>query len=233
MVAFATLLAAFALAQAEPAAPKPLPIPTGGIPDPSPPPEREERTPAADPATPAAPPEEARPSPPRPPPAAPPSRPATAPPEPAAAPARAAPPAPAPEVARPAAPPDPPAPDAVRVEQAARAFLAGLLASDPEALAAASADRFSFDGDVRTGADAIRRRWREVFASRRAPAPALGSLEILPAPDAVARHGAPPARVAALARPGAWVAIADLGGLPVALFLGKDGDRFAVLGMHD
>jgi hypothetical protein len=56
---------------------------------------------------------------------------------------------------------------------------------------------------------------------------------VLPAADAVARLGKPPARIAPLARPGAWVALADVGGRPVVLFVAREGGRMAVLGMHD
>jgi hypothetical protein len=61
----------------------------------------------------------------------------------------------------------------------------------------------------------------------------VNGVEVLPAPEAVARYGKPPARVAALARPGAWVAVGDVGGRAVVLFLGSDGGRLAVLGLHD
>lgn len=119
------------------------------------------------------------------------------------------------------------------MESAARAFLDALRASNAEALAAASTERFSFDGEIRAGAEAIRRTWREIFARRTAVPPPLGDVEVLPAAEAVARHGKPPARIAALVRPGVWVAFADLGGRTVVLFVGRDEGRFAVLGMHD
>lgn len=306
MGAFATLLAALALVQVEPATPKPLPIPMGGFPEESPPaspagePAREAPPPRAPPA--AAPPDAVAPT------AAPATTPAPAPPaertatpapqaqepEPpprrAPPPAAATPPAAAPPVAAPArpaaarpptpeptppppasprppagrpatreptassapapatpppaasrppapaptpAPPPRPEPEAELATRAARAFLDALRAADVEALASASSARFSFDGETREGADAIRRAWREVFSRRDAPAPPLGALTLLPAAEAVDRYGKPPARVAGLARAGVWVALADLGGRPVVLFLAKDGDRFAVLGMHD
>jgi hypothetical protein len=107
------------------------------------------------------------------------------------------------------------------------------VARDANALAAASAERFSFDGDVRGGRDAIRRTWRELLSRRTAPADTLLDLEILPAPDAVARLGPPPARVAPLAARGAWVGIADVSGRPVILFLAREGGRWAVAGLHD
>jgi hypothetical protein len=58
-------------------------------------------------------------------------------------------------------------------------------------------------------------------------------VEVLAAADAIARLGKPPARIVPLARPGALVAVGDVGGRPVVLFLAREGGRMAVLGMHD
>jgi hypothetical protein len=55
---------------------------------------------------------------------------------------------------------------------------------------------------------------------------------VLPAAEAVARLGPPPARVAPLATRG-WVAIAEVSGRPVVLFLVREGGRMSVTGMHD
>jgi hypothetical protein len=162
--------------------------------------------------------------------------------EPAAAPSprpaqrSATPPAPAPSpAARTPAPPETPRaePEREQALRAARAFLEALAASDPDALAHAASDRFSFDGEPQAGREAVRRRWREILAGRPGPAPRVNGVEVLAAQDAVARWGKPPARVAALARPGAWVAVGDVGGRPVVLFLAREGGRLAVLGMHD
>jgi hypothetical protein len=49
----------------------------------------------------------------------------------------------------------------------------------------------------------------------------------------VEQLGPPPPRIAALLKPGAWVAVADLSGRPVVLVLTREGDRFTVAGMHD
>jgi hypothetical protein len=124
-------------------------------------------------------------------------------------------------------------PERELVLRAARTFLEALAASDPDALARAASDRFSFDGEPQSGREAVRRRWREVLADRPGPAPRVNGVEVLAAQDAVARWGKPPARVAALARPGVWVAVGDVGGRPVVLFLTREGGRVAVLGMHD
>lgn len=126
-----------------------------------------------------------------------------------------------------------PAVERAQAEKAARAFLDALAASDADALAAAAADRFSFDGDAVAGRDAVRTQWRTLLGARRGPAPRVGSVEVLASADAVARLGKPPARVAALARPGAWVALGDVGGRAVVLFVAREGGRMAVLGMHD
>jgi len=128
-----------------------------------------------------------------------------------------------------------PVPEREEAERAARAFLDALVRCDAEALALASADRFSFDGDVQAGREPIRRTWRSLLAARApsAAAPRVGGVEVLSATDATARFGNPPARVAPLARPGALVAVADVGGRTVVLFLAREGGRMAVLGMHD
>jgi hypothetical protein len=151
----------------------------------------------------------------------------------APAPARAAPAsiAPPPPIRR--APPVDPAAERAEAEKVARRFLEALVARDADALAAGSAERFSFDGDTLAGRDAIRGAWRAILAGREGPPPPLGKLDVLPAADAVARLGKPPARVAPLARPGVLVALADVGGRPVVLFLAREGGRMAVLGMHD
>lgn len=112
-------------------------------------------------------------------------------------------------------------------------FLDALLRGDAAALAAASSARFSFDGDLVEGRDAQATRWRELFASRGSGGGALRDLVLLSAADAQAQLGAPPARVAGLLRPATWVAVADVSGRPVILFLLREGDRIAVAGMHD
>jgi hypothetical protein len=127
----------------------------------------------------------------------------------------------------------PPTSERGSAERAARTFLEALAARDADALAQAGSDRFSFDGEPQSGRDAIRRAWRGILAGREGPAPRVGQIEILEAPDAVTRLGKPPARIAPLVRPGVLVAIADVGGRPVVLFLSREAGRMAVLGMHD
>lgn len=144
-------------------------------------------------------------------------------------------PAPSPRADPPAAEPERPRGPAEReqVVLAARAFLDALAAGDADALARGSAERFSFDGDAQSGRDAVRRTWREIVAGRPGPAPRVNGVDVLPAADALARFGKPPARVAALARPGVWVAVGDVGGRAVVLFVAREGGRLAVLGIHD
>jgi hypothetical protein len=128
-----------------------------------------------------------------------------------------------------------PLPERDAAERAARAFLDALAGADADALAQASAERFSFDGETQAGRDAIRRTWRDLLAAR-APAasrPAVGRVEVLTAADATARYGKPPARIAPLARGGVLVAVGEVGGRTVVLFLGPEAGRMAVLGMHD
>jgi len=138
--------------------------------------------------------------------------------------------------AAPAPAPKPPALPAetekAQVARAALRFLDALVAADADALASAGAERFSFDGDVQSGRDAVRRAWRTLLGRREAPRAEVLDLDVLPAPEAVARYGAPPPRVAGLAARGAWVAVANVSGRPVVLFLVKDGGRWAIAGMH-
>jgi hypothetical protein len=109
-----------------------------------------------------------------------------------------------------------------------------LLRGDASALAAASTPRFSFDGGTVDGRDGQARRWRELFASRGArTGEVLRDLVLLSPTEAVAQLGPPPPRLAPLAREGSWIAVADLSGRPVILFLARDGARFAVAGMSD
>ncbi|MFT3916127.1 MAG: hypothetical protein QM704_19195 [Anaeromyxobacteraceae bacterium] len=108
------------------------------------------------------------------------------------------------------------------------------MAADPVALTAASASPFSFDGDVRIGPDAVRRAWREALAARRPSAPdRLDDLELLTVAEATQRLGAAPARIAPLAQRSAWIAIANVSGRPVVLFLAREGGKVVVSGMHD
>jgi ketosteroid isomerase-like protein len=143
---------------------------------------------------------------------------------PAAAPVRRAP--------RAAANATPSEPERTQVAKAALAFLDALVAGDADGLAALSSERFSFDGDVRSGRDAIRAGWRGVLAGRAAKG-ALLDLEIVPGADAVARLGPPPARLAPLAGRGGWVGIADVSGRAVIVFLVREGGRWVVAGLHD
>ena len=128
-----------------------------------------------------------------------------------------------------------PLPERDAAERVARAFLDALAGADADALAQASSERFSFDGETQAGRDAIRRTWRNLLAAR-APAasrPAIGRVEVLSAADATARFGKPPARIAPLARGGVLVVVGEVGGRTVVLFLGREAGRMAVLGMHD
>jgi hypothetical protein len=134
---------------------------------------------------------------------------------------------PSPAASRPAEP------ERTQVARAALAFLDPLLAGDPVELSRASAERFSFDGDVRTGRDEIRRTFRALLDARGEPWPVLLDLEVLPASDALARLGPPPPRLASLASArGSWVAIANVSRRPVVLFLTREGNRWVVAGMH-
>ncbi len=121
-----------------------------------------------------------------------------------------------------------------QVARAALSFLDALLAGDAAQLAAASTERFSFDGDVRTGKEEIRRTWRALLAGRGAAQhPTLLDLELLTAADALSRLGPPPARLAPLASArGTWVAIANVSRRPVVLFVTREGGRWAVAGME-
>jgi hypothetical protein len=135
---------------------------------------------------------------------------------------------------RPAAPARTLDPERTQVARAALAFLDALLAGNADALASASTVRFSFDGDVRTGKDDLRRAWRGFLAGRDASKPgALLDLELLPSADAVSRLGPPPARLAPLAGArGTWVAVANVSRRPVVLFLVRESNRWAVAGIE-
>jgi len=159
----------------------------------------------------------------------------TAPKSEAPSPAAAEPPAPPPPAReRPPPPARPAEPERKQVARAALAFLDALLSFDPAGLAAASAEPFSFDGDVRAGKDEIRRTWRELFSGREGTLPpVLLDLEILAVPEAIERLGPPPARLGPLvAQKGNWVAIANVSRRPVVLFLSREGGRWAVVGME-
>jgi hypothetical protein len=223
---FLCFAAALALGQADPgqAAAEPPPPPAAAEQAPPAPPPAQEGA-AEEPSPPPAPAEKPRP---RPRPAAA-AAPAAPPPSPSAlAPSASASAAPG------AAPARPGEPEKAQVARAALAFLDALLAGDAAKLAAAASERFSFDGEVRTGREQVQRAWRELLAGR-APADrgTLLDLELLPAVEAVARLGPPPARLVPLATArGSWVAIANVSRRPVVLFLTREGSRFAVAGME-
>jgi hypothetical protein len=128
----------------------------------------------------------------------------------------------------------PPEAEKAQVARAALAFLDALVAGDAGALAAAAGERFSFDGDLRTGREPIRRAWQELLSARDpARHPALLDLELLTSPEAVARMGPPPTRLAQLvAARGGWVAVANLSQRPVLLFLAREGSRWVVAGIE-
>jgi hypothetical protein len=73
----------------------------------------------------------------------------------------------------------------------------------------------------------------EIVASRDGAAYALLDLEILSAEDAQARHGKPPKRIAPLAAPGSWVALANLSGRPTFVFFARQAGAWLATGMHD
>jgi hypothetical protein len=216
MNGFVPLLAALALAQGDPP-----PAPPAGSAEPAPP-AASAPTAVADPARPPAASATKDTADPAPPPA------------PSAAAGGAAPAPPRAKAPPPAPPRDPASPaERAEAERAARAFLDALAAGSADGLAQAAADRFSFDGEPQAGRDAIRRTWRALLAGREGPSPRVGSVEVLAAAEAMGRLGKPPARIAPLVRPGVLVAIADVGGRAVVLFLSREGGRMAVLGMHD
>jgi hypothetical protein len=134
----------------------------------------------------------------------------------------------------PAQPARPSEPERAQVARAALAFLDALLAGDATAIAGASSERFSFGGDVRAGREELKRAWRAILADRDpAQRGALLDLELLTGPDAIARLGPPPQRLAPLASAkGVWVAVANVSRRPVILFLVREGGRFAVVGME-
>jgi hypothetical protein len=142
---------------------------------------------------------------------------------------------PTPTATRPAPAVEAPSPerDRPQVAHAALQFLDALVAGDADALAAASADRFSFDGQLQSGREAVRRAWRALLAQREAPPARLLDLDLAPAAEAIARYGQPPPRVAPLATRGAWVAVGNVSGRPVFVFLAREGGRWAVTGIHD
>lgn len=142
------------------------------------------------------------------------------------------PPSPRPPAAR--ATPPPVLSEREQLIEAALAFVDALLRGDVSDLVAASSARFSFDGTELEGRDAEARRWREILAARGTVAPEeLRDLIVMTGPEATAQLGAPPPRLAPLVARGAWIAVADLSGRPVVLFLVREGDRIVVAGMHD
>ncbi len=142
-------------------------------------------------------------------------------------------PTPAPARPAPAVEPISPERDRAQVARTALQFMDALVAGDADALAAASADRFSFDGQIQSGREAVRRAWRALLAQREAPPAQLFDLDLAPAAEAIARYGQPPPRVAALAARGTWVAVGNVSGRPVFVFLAREGGRWAVNGIHD
>jgi len=124
-------------------------------------------------------------------------------------------------------------PERVQVAAAAASFFRALLARRAGDLAALCAPAFSFDGKLVSGADPVRGRWAEILSAREGATDALLDLEILAAADAQARYGKPPKRLAALASPGAWVALANLSGRPTFVFFARQGSAWLATGMHD
>jgi hypothetical protein len=115
----------------------------------------------------------------------------------------------------------------------ALAFLDALVRRDPAGLVQASGARFSFDGEVVEGRDAQRRRWRDLLSARPVATEALRDLALLDSAEATARLGPPPARIAPLVRPGAWIAIGDVSGRPVVLVIVREGARLVVAALND
>jgi hypothetical protein len=194
-----------------------------------PPPEPEPETKPSQTAPPPAPaPRKRRPPPasaPEPPPAAPTgTSPAAAETGPAAPPA-SRPPAPAPKEAKPS--------ERLQVAAAAARFFQALLARRPADLAALCAPTFSFDGKVVSGADAVRGRWADLVAGHGGDTYALLDLEIVASSDAQARYGKPPKRLAALAAPGSWIALANLSGRATFVFYARQGNAWLATGIHD
>jgi hypothetical protein len=210
----AAALIALALAQAAPAAPEGAPA--------------EARPPAAE-ARPAAPPPAAEATAP-----APAAEPPAAPPSPAARrPATASPTAPA---AGATGKPDKGDKGEGERREAARValrFLGALLAGRSSEVASLCATTFSFDGRPVTGAEKVRARWGEILSRRQGPRPALNDLELLTSAEAAARLGKPPRRLASLAGPGSYVALANLSGRPTLVFLGRQGGAWVATGLHD
>jgi hypothetical protein len=112
-------------------------------------------------------------------------------------------------------------------------FLGALLAGRSAEVASLCATTFSFDGRPVTGAEKVRARWGEILARRQGPPPALNDLELLTPAEAAARLGKPPRRLASLAGPGSYLALANLSGRPTLVFLGRQGGAWVATGLHD
>jgi hypothetical protein len=112
-------------------------------------------------------------------------------------------------------------------------FLGALVANRSAEVASLCATTFSFDGRPVTGAEKVRARWGEILARRQGPPPALNDLELLTPAEAAARLGKPPRRLASLAGPGSYLALANLSGRPTLVFLGRQGGAWVATGLHD
>jgi len=123
-------------------------------------------------------------------------------------------------------------PDRVRVAAAARRFAEALLSRKATEVAALCASSFSFDGRLASGAEQVRARWEEVLAARDGVPEALLDLAVMPVPEAQARLGKPPKRLAPLLTPSAWVAVADLSGRALVIVFARQGSGFVATAIH-
>jgi len=119
------------------------------------------------------------------------------------------------------------------VARAATKFFEALLGRRLGDLTSLCAATFSFDGRAVSGQSEIRARFGEILAQRNGIVYALQDLAVMPSPEAAARYGKPPPRIAALAQSSAWVAVASLSGRATFVFFVRQGTSWLATGMHD
>ena len=117
--------------------------------------------------------------------------------------------------------------------RAAGRFFFGLKRGDAATVADLCHAPFRLESETLSEAAEVKRRLGKLLEPRPLAALPLYGVEVLPAAQMTAKHGAPPARLGEVALDGAWVAIANFGGAPFVAVFRKEGRGWKAVALTD
>lgn len=119
------------------------------------------------------------------------------------------------------------------LRRAAGRFFLALKRGDAAAVADLCRAPFRLESEPLATDAEVKKRLGKLLESRPLAALPLYGVEVFPAAAAIARHGAPPARLGELELKDAWVAIGNVGGSAVVAVFQRDGRGWRAVALTD